>query len=499
MNILVCDDSQVIRSFLEDILVTGGYSVSTVSNGIECLDILKKKKFDLLFLDIDMPNLSGLQVCRMLRNDTSFRSLPIIMLTARDTRKDKSWGLQTGANSYITKPFDPDTLLRTLTETMERVAVDNPVDDGRETLDIKVDNEEDIIFKAGELQEAQLFRVTTINRILNIANTPEGSARDLSTVCRLMSEIFASIIDFDLATFMIAEEDRMRMFVSVNRPITRDFFIRTKRVMMQEYRTRLKDPNYEFDSVDVDLQDPEHNMLKDNGADKPHGIFNHVLESNGELFGMITLSRGKKGHFKQDEIDTFSIVANPASLVIDNVRMFETIKRFAVADGLTGVYNHRYFQEQLEKEYSRTKRFNLSLSVILLDIDNFKLVNDNYGHQQGDAVLKGVASILKKSVRDIDLVARYGGEEFAAVLPETPKKSALVVAERMRNSIATHKFKCKQIGNLEVRASFGVAGYPDDDIVTRLDMIAKADEALYRAKKKGKNMVCLYSPEGNDS
>ena len=121
-RVLVVDDSIVMRNALEDVLINAGYSVTTAPNGIEGLELIHNDSFDFMFLDIDMPNLSGLQVCRMLRNDPSFRNFPIIMLTARDKKKDEFWGLETGADAYLTKPFEPDKLLETVDEVMEKVA-----------------------------------------------------------------------------------------------------------------------------------------------------------------------------------------------------------------------------------------------------------------------------------------------------------------------------------------------------------------------------------------
>jgi diguanylate cyclase (GGDEF)-like protein len=134
------------------------------------------------------------------------------------------------------------------------------------------------------------------------------------------------------------------------------------------------------------------------------------------------------------------------------------------------------------------------LSLIILDIDHFKNVNDEYGHQAGDVILKELSRLLKKCVREIDLVARYGGEEFVIILPETPKRNAIIVAERMRAAIMETDFP-HEPQPLNITASIGVAGYPEDDIRTRIDIISKADLALYKAKRDGRNQVCLYSPQ----
>ncbi len=495
MNILVVDDSPVIRKSLEEVLVSAGYSVTTAPDGVQGLEVIREKDFDLLFLDIDMPNLSGLQVCRMLRNDPNFAELPIVMLTARDQKKDQYWGMETGATEYLTKPFDPDDLLdkvEELLESVKKVAVIKPKP-AKPLPEIELDEEKDVIFKAGELQETQLFKMSLINRIHQIAIGRD----DLPTTCGYLADLYASVIDFDLAIFLITDEDRIKLFVFIKNPLAREFFKEARKSMINEYKKNSGITNIQWDNVEVEVNDPDHNMLKDDGSTTIRGLKMAMLESQGEKYGMYTMARGKQGPFSDDEIEMCNIITGQSQIVLDNLRMYERIKRYAIADGLTGLHNHRYFQEQLEKEYSRARRFNLSLSLILLDIDHFKNFNDTYGHQQGDMILKGIALILKRCVRDIDLAARYGGEEFAVILPETPKKNATVVAERIRSSLESFEFKHKD-EILHVKASLGVAGHPDDDIANRLDLIAKADEALYKAKAEGRNKVCLYSTEGSE-
>jgi len=492
MKILVVDDSPVMRNALEEVLVTSGYSVTTASNGIEGLETLHKSGFDLVFLDIDMPNLSGLQVCRMIRNDPNYRDLPIIMLTARDQKQDQYWGIETGASAYLTKPFDPANLIETVSATLEETRKRR--DRTKEILTrpaFMPDENEDVVFKAGELQETQLFKMTLINKIYQIAN----KQLDLQHTCHAIADLYSSVIDFDIAMFLLLDEERIKLFVYVYQPINREFFKTVKQRMLDEFKEKTAAKDLIRDNAEVELCDPEHNMLKEPKEMKLKGFDSVLLETQGEKFGMFTVARGDKGPFTPEEIETCRLITSQSSIVVNNIRMYEKIKRYAVADGLTGLYNHRYFQEQIEKEYSRSRRFNLSLSLIMADIDHFKGLNDTYGHQQGDLVLKGFTSILRRSVRDIDLIARYGGEEFVIILQETPKKNAYIVADRIRSALEEHEFP-HESGPLKVTASFGVSGHPDDDIKTQLDLIAKADEAMYQAKREGRNRVNLYLAEG---
>jgi len=166
----------------------------------------------------------------------------------------------------------------------------------------------------------------------------------------------------------------------------------------------------------------------------------------------------------------------------------ELLQRLAVTDPLTDLANRRNLMNCLRKEFSRTQRLNTPLSLIMIDLDHFKRVNDTFGHQAGDRVLTTIGHLLADSVRPYDIAARYGGEEFSLLLPETEHKVAEQIAERVRNDICSLHFD-GELSSLKSTASFGVASCPSSDIVSAEDLIRHADEALYRAKDQGRNRV----------
>ena len=157
-------------------------------------------------------------------------------------------------------------------------------------------------------------------------------------------------------------------------------------------------------------------------------------------------------------------------------------------DGLTGLYNHRYFQERFAEEFSRARRYDFPMSCIMLDIDHFKQINDNYGHQAGDEILRSLAKIVMASVRDVDIAARYGGEEFALILPHTKLENSLILAQRLREKVEGNIFLFNET-QIRVTISLGAAGIPENDPASYIELIRFADEALYVAKKSGRNRV----------
>ncbi|HEX2044092.1 MAG TPA: diguanylate cyclase [Gaiellaceae bacterium] len=180
-------------------------------------------------------------------------------------------------------------------------------------------------------------------------------------------------------------------------------------------------------------------------------------------------------------------LGSQASIALENARLHRLVERQASTDGLTELPNRRHFEEALDGEITRAERFGGGLALVLVDLDDFKQVNDRYGHQAGDDVLRTFADILRATVREIDLPARYGGEEFAVLLPQTDIEGAHRLAERLRRALASRPMSTRPGSLVAVTASFGVAAFPDAP--TPAGLFAAADDALYRAKRQGKNCV----------
>jgi diguanylate cyclase (GGDEF)-like protein len=214
---------------------------------------------------------------------------------------------------------------------------------------------------------------------------------------------------------------------------------------------------------------------------------------DGTVVGLVSVAREGEA-FSADERDLFHYLAGQASVSIENVDLHELVQRQAVTDDLTGLFNHRRFQEVVTAEVERARRFEQPLGLVMLDIDDFKEVNDTYGHQQGDLVLREVARALHDSSREIDEPARYGGEELAVALPQTDLEGTYLLAERVRTAIEALAIpRLNGEGVIRVTASFGVAALPET-ASGKVDLIAAADAALYRAKRAGKNRTERAEP-----
>ena len=215
----------------------------------------------------------------------------------------------------------------------------------------------------------------------------------------------------------------------------------------------------------------------------------HPIKSRGKLIGLIAVGPKKHGGiYNTEDLELIARIASQAGVIIENAQLYVQATIRANTDELTTLYNHRHFHERIEQEIARGSRFGITFSLIILDLDLFKVYNDIYGHLAGDQLLRKVGKLIQGSVRSIDLAFRYGGEEFAILLPETRTEDAYRVAERLRKTIeAKSSFR-----EMPVTASIGVSTWPTDGVMKE-EIIHRADTALYRAKQTGRNRTCIAS------
>ena len=219
------------------------------------------------------------------------------------------------------------------------------------------------------------------------------------------------------------------------------------------------------------------------------------LKSHGKLVGILGLSKKSSSQiFSQEDIELVMSVANQAGVIVENAQLYSQAMTWAITDGLTRLYNHRYLHECLDKEIARGTRFGTTFSIIMMDLDFFKTYNDTYGHLAGDDVLTSIGKCIQTSIRTVDIAFRYGGEEFAVILPETMTDGAFLVAERIREKIEQKLYS----GRSSITASLGIATWPTDG-VTKEQIMVSADKALYAAKGTGRNRTCApydYKKQG---
>jgi diguanylate cyclase (GGDEF)-like protein len=214
------------------------------------------------------------------------------------------------------------------------------------------------------------------------------------------------------------------------------------------------------------------------------------MTSHGHNIGVLMAEGEAIDQFTEREGQLFSIVARSASMALENAELHKRTEELTIIDELTETFNYRYFVQKLQEEKRRALRYTVPLSLIMVDLDWFKKLNDSYGHEVGNIVLKDISGIIKKCIRDVDLFARYGGEEFAVILPQTGVGEAHRIGERIRDQIEKAVIDAGSAGKLRVTVSVGISSFPENG-KSQEELVSAADQALYRAKGEGKNLVCV--------
>ena len=235
---------------------------------------------------------------------------------------------------------------------------------------------------------------------------------------------------------------------------------------------------------------PKQMMMDPKATLKSHLTLPLTVE--GEILGCLSLNSDQPNAFDAQDLQFLSVIGYQMAATLKHFQRFSSIKNIAIYDTLTGLYNRRYFEERLGVDAQKSFYSGTPLSLVMVDIDHFKKINDTFGHTEGDQVLCKISSLLKTSVRKKDTVARYGGEEFILILPEAGLEESFVIAERIRRQVENTSFEVGQ-AQVNLTLSMGISNFPSHRAKSKEDLVKMADQALYDAKRGGRNKVCIFS------
>jgi two-component system, cell cycle response regulator len=447
-RILVVDDVPANVKLLEARLVADYYEVLTADNGPAALRIADQTHVDLILLDIMMPDMDGFEVCQRLKASARTNHIPVVMVTALDQPSDRVRGLRAGADDFLTKPVNDLQLMARVRSLLRLKALSDELRMRAETTHI--------IATEDAAVAADPFEPGLVLVVDERANSQERIARTLKpvaeTVC--MSEPQAAL--FEAA-------ERPYDLVVVNSSFVDYDPLRLCSQLRSVERTRF---------LPVLL----------------------VCDTGEDQLVARSLDLGVNDYIVRP-VDPNELVARAMTQIRRkryNERLRSSVREsieLAVTDSLTGLHNRRYLDRHISLLMERATARKRPLSLCMIDIDRFKSINDTFGHDAGDDVLRELARRIRQTVRGVDLACRYGGEEFVVVMPDTAEDVAVQVAERLRQSIECAPFILPGRGRtIDITGSIGISTAVHGD-ETPLTLLQRADQALYQAKNSGRNKV----------
>jgi len=447
-RILVVEDDSFFREVFQELLREEGYEVDTAASGTEALDKLTHKDYHVVVTDLVMQGISGLDLLSRVKQFDP--AIEVILVTGHANVESAIYALKNGARDYLVKPINHDELKHTVALCIEQ----------RRLLD------ENLELKG----LVSLFQASQA-----IANCLEMERIYTLVVDALAKEIGVSraIGYFQEGDDLVLKE--LKGFEQGN----------GDRVgaLLYPYIQRQKEKT---GNLFVRLDEK---ILRGQGIDDIYKAMLLFIRSKTHLHGIIILFNEPGSDFSCDiNGKNLHFLLDQSSLAFDNAARYAMARNLVNIDELTGLFNYRYLDIALEREIKRTERYSSSLSIIFLDLDLFKNVNDTHGHLVGSKVLKEVGMLLKKMTREVDFVFRYGGDEFTIILVETGMAGAAIVAERIRRSIEAHNFLADEGLQIKITACLGYACFPDDS-KSKTELLELSDQAMYHGKLSGKNVV----------
>ena len=479
-KVLIADDSPVVLSALESLLGGAGFTVVKARDGLEALEKAYSEDVSLAVLDVTMPRMTGYQACRLLKTEPATRDLPVILLTSRDQAGDRFWGLETGADYYVTKDAEPGRLL----ELVKSILAAEPAAARAKGAAEKAPPRSslDVLSRVNELLDRRLYQATILSQIGRVARSLVQFDETFTSVMDLV----AQVVDFTVGGMAFVEEESLQVLLTLHRPASAEVVEEAKARVLQAVGAQHS--GRPFPKAETRLFPPRGGGSGGSPEAALHGFVSFPIATNGRLSGLLALGGRNVSKLDADTQAFLAQVANQAHIVVENSRLVERLRDLAIRDSLTELYTHRHAMDLLNNEFGRVGRYAAGVSLLMLDLDEFKRVNDEHGHPAGDAVLKEMARVLQETLRTVDSVGRYGGEEFVIILPQTSPEQAKATGERIRRKVASHVF---WVGAkpLSVTVSVGVASYPTPSVDSAESLVREADRALYRAKEAGRNRV----------
>ena len=497
-RILIADDDASIVQTMTWVLKEHGYDVMAAQRGADVVPTMEERVPDLVLLDVTFPDADGYQILERIKSDDRWRDVPIMMISSLPPEEASVRTLGLGAADFVRKPFRVKELLARIQAQLRMRAI-------LRSAHSALHEREQELHRVREEAESRRKLVDILHDVTEDLSSDE--------IYHLLARRVARALELTHCSVILARQgDRPRVVATA-----------FERGNGGTPAAAIGVPGLDDSSVDLELYPEIKEALHEGRAVLVENVMTSPLYAevrerwrhdgiavttrsvvalpfalDATHAGVFFLRRSvHEPPLTPGDVEFADTVIKAAVSSIQRAKLIETtmadnrrLEQLASTDPLTDVLNRRALAERLSGEMERVRRYETTVSVLLIDIDFFKRVNDTHGHLVGDDVLTEIAELLQRAVRAVDVVARYGGEEFVIVLPETGAVGAASFAERIRELVEAKTFVQTPDGTgLRITASIGVATFPSPGVQTVEDLLAKADQALYRAKAEGRNLV----------
>lgn len=463
IRVLVLDDEEPIRKLIHTLLTRQGFYVETADDGRAGLRILLQRDFDVALVDLNMRDMGGsafLQEARSL-----WPWLGIVILSGNADEESRAHARRHGVTRVLEKPIQMQTLV-------ENVAAE--AREKKQLVEMSASHSLDHV--QGQLSLLRHFSEQAI------------AAESLDKAMHSLSIGLGNLLPCDAVAVLNLQADEHALYLNPVRPVAQTFALNLEREVLQRYEA-LSGKSRPRDSLRV-FFDPA--ACDEQGPGAVGSSFTVPIINGGEIQGLLTLGAGDPEAFHSAHAGFLYHAANQLATVLTALAR---MRQLAVRDTLTGLYNRKGLEEEFQRIWMMGRRYHWAVGVAVIDIDEFKNLNDTHGHLRGDEILREFSRVVERVARESDIIGRYGGDEVVVVLPQAGAADCIAFGERLLYALRHHVFCEKTTGGLQLSASIGVAtsmGVQDD---SSEQLLSHADIALYMAKKQGRNRVCIHQAD----
>jgi len=489
-KILLIDKDEFFIDFMQERLQAEKFVVQSVKNTTEAYLKIFEYVPDLVISAYDIEEINGFQFCKTLKSHKIFSRIPFLILSESVKPIDKYWAEKCDVQEVLRKDTPYEEIRIIMDEMLNEYEID---ENTKEQIKKHPISQDSIQTQAIKLMKSELEKYTFLNAFRDMVNEYHT---DEKALIQNTFDLLSVFLEYDLAGIFFnhaQEADKYLLHFDVKNcsvsnfvleKVKRDFF--AKMPNMKEFSIT----SFGHDIVNENYENLDKRIIS---ANEFQSSLILPFEFEEKLIGGVCFYSKKEQNFM--DFIFYDIMVHELTSLFKTSYLFSGIEFLSVTDGLTGLSNRRQFDYSINREFNKSRKYPSDLCFAILDIDHFKSVNDTYGHQYGDYVLKEVSSIIKNSFRRSDMIYRYGGEEIGIIMTETTIPSAMTMMERLRKKIETHEFFFNGI-QISLTASIGISSNMDK-LEDAHQMIECADKALYKAKETGRNKVLTYSGEDN--